>query len=826
MASFVQPLPASVPTTLDFLRIIEQVRDHAMFLVDLHGRIASWNEGVRKIIGWEAADWVGQPMDVAFTDDDQRSGVPAHELRVAADTGRADDDRWMRHRSGEHFFALGAVTRIDDDAGRPVAFLKVLSDYTGPRLAQQDRERLLASERGARRDAEDHAAALTAAIEAMPDAVWFCTPDGVITRGNAQVAALFGLAHRDALPRSMDDAVHAFHLRRERDGDVVEPNELPFAQALQGHVAESELWATRLDDGEDRFVRTTAAPIVVDGGEIVGVVAVTTDQTTRWHAHEQERELARLELMLGEREAQFRAVVQGVRNYAIFTIDVRGVISSWQAGAARLNGYSADEAIGMPFERLFTDEDRAAGLALREMEVAARTGEYQGEGLRLRRDGTTFDAAVVMTALRGPKGQLLGYLKLTQDITERKREEREREAMLREAHVARAEAERANHSKGEFLATISHELRTPLSAILGWARVLERGASDPGTLSQGLSAISRNARVQVQLIEDLLDMNRIESGHLRLDLQPVELGHVITAAIDALLPAATAKGVAIRLTRDRSSAVVSGDAGRLQQIVGNLLDNAIKFTPGGGTVTVSLVQAGGSVEIAVADTGQGIDPAFVPHVFERFQQQDSTSTRRHGGLGIGLAVVRELVRLHGGSERVESAGIGHGACFTIALPALDTTDTSTRAGAQAASAWNDNQAPMPRIDGVTVLVVDDEPDVRASAEHLLRAAGAQVFAAGNAIDGLALLRRHKPQVVLSDIAMPGHDGYELLRWVRELPDPHIRRTPAAAFTAYAQPEDRRRALAAGYQMHLVKPVPPDVLVDAVAALAARRSRAN
>ncbi len=811
--------------TLDFLRIIEQVRDHAMFLVDLQGRIASWNEGVRKILGWEAPDWVGQPMDVAFTDDDQRSGVPAQELRVAAHTGRADDNRWMRHKSGEHFFALGAVTRIDDDAGQPVAYLKVLSDFTGPRLVEEDRERLLASERAARRDAEGHAAALTAAIDAMPDAVCFCTSDGVITRSNAQVAALFGLAQRDAMPRTIDDAVHAFRMRRERDAEPIDPGELPFTRALQGHTAETELWVTRLDDGEDRFVRTTAAPVVVDGGEIVGIVAVTTDQTARWHAHEQERELTRLAMMLREREAQFRAVVQGVRNYAIYTVDVRGVISSWQAGAALLNGYSADEAIGMPFERLFTAADRAAGRPQHEMETAARTGEYKGEGLRVRRDGTTFDAAVVLTALRGPKGQLLGYLKLMQDITSRKREERERETMLREAHVARSEAERANHSKGEFLATISHELRTPLSAILGWVRVLERGASDPDTVAQGLSAISRNAKVQVQLIEDLLDMNRIESGHLRLELQPVELGHVIAAAIDAVLPVATTKGVAIRLTRDRSSAVVSGDAGRLQQIVGNLLDNAVKFTPGGGTVTVSLVQVGRSVEIAVADTGQGIDPAFVPHVFERFQQQDATSTRRHGGLGIGLAVVRELVRLHGGSERAESAGIGHGSCFTITLPALDSTGAAADAGVHA-DAGHGDPAPLPRVDGVTVLVIDDEPDVRASAEHLLRAAGAQVFAASNAIDGLALLRRHRPQVVLSDIAMPGHDGYELLRWVRELPDPQTRRTPAAAFTAYAQPEDRRRALAAGYQMHLVKPVSPDVLLDAVATLAAGRSSAN
>ena len=664
---------------------IRQVRDHAMFLIDKRGRIASWNEGVLAILGWSEADWLGQPAHVAFTPEDAAAGVPENEMRQAAETGRAGDDRWMQHKSGERFYALGAMSRIADEAGNLVGFYKVLRDATMLKEAQNERERLLESARTAKLEAE-----------------------------------------------------------------------------------------------------------------------------------RQQSELARVATALRERDEELRALTHNVRNYAIYTIDVGGRISSWHIGASLMKGYTSEQAIGMPFECLFTDEDRAAGRPQMEMEVAARSGEYEGDGQRVRRDGSRFDVAVVLTALRGQGGELLGYLKLTQDISQRKQQEREREEALGDAQAARAEAERANRSKTEFLATVSHELRTPLSAILGWTRVLEKTAPLDAHLRQGLSAISRNAQVQVQLIEDLLDMNRIELGQLRLALQPVELGSVVAAAIEAALPAASTKGVEIRPVFSIPSARVAGDPGRLQQIVGNLLDNAVKFTPPGGNVTVTLAPIDHAVEISVLDTGQGIEPAFLGRVFERFQQQESTTTRRHGGLGIGLAVVRELVRLHGGSERVESKGVGKGAKFSVTFPLLADNGVALRA---ALTAHDEAQ----RIEGVTVLLVDDEPDVRATAEQLLSDAGAIVLSASNATDALEQLQRHQPQVMLSDIGMPGHDGYELMRWVRGLADRNLRHTPAAAFTAYGSADDRLRALAAGFQLHLVKPVPPSQLVAAVAELARKRS---
>ncbi|HEY9110052.1 MAG TPA: ATP-binding protein [Roseateles sp.] len=514
-----------------------------------------------------------------------------------------------------------------------------------------------------------------------------------------------------------------------------------------------------------------------------------------------------------ESAATLQALLQGVRDYAIYTVNPQGRISSWHRGAELLKGYTAEEAVGMPFAHLFTPEDREQGQPEQELRVAADCGEYKGEGRRVRKDGSLIDVAVVLTALRSPHGELLGFLKLTQDITARRAAERARDEALRASQLARAEAERASRLKGEFLATLSHELRTPLSAILGWAHVLERGGFDADTLRHGLDAISRNARQQVQLIEDLLDMTRIESGQLRLERQPVKLDVILAAAIDSALPAATARGLVLRADFGHGDCWwVLGDPARLQQVIANLLDNAIKFTPSGGRIDVALrCTAGGEAAISVADTGQGIEPAFLPRLFERFQQQDATTTRRHGGLGIGLALVRQFVTLHGGSVAAHSDGPGRGAVFTVTLPTVESAAPPPRPAATETDAV--------RLDGIDVLLVDDEPDVRDIAAHLLRAAGARVTAAGSAEEGLRLLQQHPPSVLLSDIGMPDQNGYELIRCVRALPPEGGGRTPAAAFTAYASREDRERALEAGYQLHLAKPVAPRALVGAVARLA-------
>ena len=530
-----------------------------------------------------------------------------------------------------------------------------------------------------------------------------------------------------------------------------------------------------------------------------------------------ERGLSQVESLLHERTATLQALLHGVRDYAIYTISIDGRISSWHRGAELMKGYTAEEAVGMPFANIFTPEDRQRGQPEHELEVAARRGEYKGEGRRLRKDGSRFDVAVVLTALRGSRGELLGFLKLTQDITARRSEERSREEALRASQVARDEAERASHSKGEFLATLSHELRTPLSAILGWAHVLERGVFDAATLKHGLDAISRNAKLQVQLIEDLLDMTRIETGQMRLDQQRIELGAVIAAAIDSALPTATARGLAVHTSFGADGGWVMGDPARLQQVVANLLDNAVKFTPRGGRIDVTLGRSGDRALVTVADTGQGIAPDFLPYLFDRFQQQDATTTRRHGGLGIGLALVRQLLLLHGGTVEAHSDGPGLGASFTLTLPVVADIDVAAPLPAAAAPAQ------AARLDGLDVLLVEDEADVRAITTRILQQAGAHVTSAATAQEGLRLLQQRRPAVLLSDISMPVEDGYDLIRQVRALSFEAGGRTPAAAFTAYAGREDSERALQAGYQLHLAKPVAPEALLAAVAQLAAGRA---
>ncbi|MDQ6619771.1 MAG: ATP-binding protein [Pseudomonadota bacterium] len=401
----------------------------------------------------------------------------------------------------------------------------------------------------------------------------------------------------------------------------------------------------------------------------------------------------------------------------------------------------------------------------------------------------------------------------------------EREKLLQSERMARAEAERMSEMKDEFLATLSHELRTPLSSILGWSYVLRRGVQDPEELQRGVEAIERNARVQTQLIEDLLDMSRINSGKLRLDVQPVQPISFVEAALETVRPAADAKGIRIDSALDPKAGPIAGDPGRLQQVVWNLLSNAIKFTPKEGKVQVVLERVDSHIEIAIADTGIGIDPDFLPHVFERFRQADGSSTRQHGGLGLGLAIVKHLVELHGGTVDVYSAGDGRGATFRVLLPLLVVHRSTFPAPREHPAAARPGMAEFARVDlsGVKVLVVDDEPDARELIRRVLSDCGAEVNVAASGDDALALIPQQRPHVLVSDIGMPGMDGYDLLRKVRMLGIANGGKVPAIALTAFARSEDRTRALHAGFLVHVSKPVEPAELVATVASVAGRSS---
>jgi signal transduction histidine kinase/CheY-like chemotaxis protein len=409
---------------------------------------------------------------------------------------------------------------------------------------------------------------------------------------------------------------------------------------------------------------------------------------------------------------------------------------------------------------------------------------------------------------------------LSRYVSELQRSEEARAQLLERAQRARAEAEAANRIKDEFLATLSHELRTPLTSLLGWASVLRDAQSEPELLREGIEAIDRNARVQTQLIDDLLDVSRIVSGKLHLDVKPLDICSVTRAAIDVVRPAADAKGILLEYRAEPCLGTISADSARLHQVVWNLLSNAVKFTPQGGKIGVDVRQDGSHARVTVHDTGQGIHQEFLPRVFDRFLQADSSTTRTFGGLGLGLAVVRHLVELHGGTVSAESEGVGKGATFSVTFPLL----TDRKEPANPTHSPETICSGVGSLDGLRVLIVDDEREARLIIGTVIRRAGAEVKVCISASEGLARLVEWRPDVILSDIAMPEEDGYSFISKVRSLPNEEGRKTPAAALTAYAREEDRAQALAAGYQMHISKPIDASHLVNMVARLVGRCSQ--
>ncbi|MCU1265949.1 MAG: multi-sensor hybrid histidine kinase [Acidobacteria bacterium] len=408
------------------------------------------------------------------------------------------------------------------------------------------------------------------------------------------------------------------------------------------------------------------------------------------------------------------------------------------------------------------------------------------------------------------------------DITERRHAEDERQVLLENALAAQAEADRASNIKDEFLATVSHELRTPLTSILGWSNILSEGKVDEFTSKRAVETIVRNARAQRQLIDDLLDISRNLTGKLHLDVAPVELAPIIEAVVESMRPAADARSINLQTAMDPQTSPISGDPARLQQIVWNLLSNAIKFTPKGGRVQLWLERIESHVEITISDTGQGIDEATLPHVFDRFRQADSSSTRRHGGLGLGLYIARQLVELHGGTVTAESPGFGKGTTLRVIFPLISVHHEENRVEmTRALTRPTTLSKRQPSLNDLRVLVVDDESDARELISVVLTGCGAEVVSVGSATEALNEMNKRKFHVLVSDIGMPRMDGYALIKKVRELSAERGGEIPAAALTAYAGVEDRMRVLSAGYQMHIPKPVEPAELATVVGSLVHR-----
>ena len=522
----------------------------------------------------------------------------------------------------------------------------------------------------------------------------------------------------------------------------------------------------------------------------------------------------------GERnEARLSVTLRSIGD-AVIATDAEGRVTVLNPVAQSLTGWPESEAIGQPVERVFETVDERTRRPTPNPLTRALSSDavLPTSAVLMARDGRDIPIGDSAAAIRSADGTLQGIVVIFRDVTDERDAERLRAAALEREQAARRAAESLSRAKDEFVATVSHELRTPLNAIFGWVAMLKMGSLDEGGRTKALDVIERNTRVQAQLIEDLLDMARFIRGTVRLELQPVDLGAVVESAVDSVKPVADARRVVLSVHAPRGFAIVSGDASRLQQVAWNLLSNSIKFSDAGDQVDVRLDVEGDDAVLRVRDTGSGIDPAFLPHVFDRFRQEISDVTREHAGLGLGLSLVRHLTELHGGRVTAQSDGKDCGATFTVRLPLIGARaglDISFEPPEDPASAL----AVANALNGLDALVVDDEPDARELTAAVLMQAGAQVRTASSAREAMDLLEARTADLVVTDIAMPHATGYDLVTNLRA--DPRWSSIPVIAVTAYARAEDKARALALGFHAHVGKPYAPRTLVAVAAELAKR-----
>jgi PAS domain S-box-containing protein len=711
-------------------------------------------------------------------------------------------------------------------------------------------------------DPERARAHLAAIIASSEDAIVSKTLEGIVTSWNGAAERLFGFTAEEMIgqpilriipPELQHEEVDI--LTRIRAGKRIERYETVRVHK-HGH---------RLD------ISLTISPVYDVTGRIVGAAKIAHDITARRRAERvAQEEAAALETL--NRVGQAVAEQLDLERIAQIVTDAATKLAGAELGAFfynvtgegereshwlyALSGAPAEAAASFPFPRdrgtfeaifrdraivrsadIHADSASEAGMALGPVlpfgqlpvvsylavPVRLHTGELIGALFFGHRQHGAFTerAERLAVAIAAQASIAMANARLFQTLREREMQleqtATERQRLLESERAARSEAERLGHMKDEFLATLSHELRTPLNAIQGWATLLRQRDVKRQDLDRGLETIERNVRAQAQIVNDLLDMSRIISGKIHLEVQPLRLDEVIGNAIDAVRPSAEAKRIRILPLLDSAIGAVRGDPNRLQQVLWNLLSNAVKFTPAGGRVQVVLERVNSHVEITVEDTGIGIRAEFLPYVFDRFRQGDPATTRRYGGLGLGLSIVKNLVELHGGSVRVKSAGEGHGSTFVVALPVSSVRNEDlARVKRPAISSDPLESVELPRLDGVAVLVVDDEPDGRVLIARILENRGANVRCAASALEALELLGTGQYNILLSDIGMPDIDGYELMRRVR-LND-SLRPIPSIAVTAYARSEDRQRSLLSGYHMHLSKPIEARELIAGIASL--------
>jgi PAS domain S-box-containing protein len=642
---------------------------------------------------------------------------------------------------------------------------------------------------------------LRVTLLSLGDAVIATDDNGRVTQLNPIAETLTGWLQNEAVGRPLTDVL--IIVNEETRRPAPNPVERVLRDGMIAGLANHTVLIAR--DGREIPIDDSAAPVRTEDGRIVGAVMVFRDITQRRVI---ERERAAREHITH----QLAAIVESSDD-AILGMDLDGTITAWNSAAERMYGYAASEVIGQSI-RLLMPEGRAheENEVLDQIRTGKRVDPF--ETVRRRKDGTEFHVSLTLSPVHDGTGMVVGVSKIARDITLRKEFEEQRERILARETAARADLERASRLKDEFLAVLSHELRTPLNAVLGYAHLLATGALPPERAAHALAAIERNAQAQARLVESLLDLSRVLAGKLELDLQHVDLANIVAAAIDIIRPEVDAKGIALDVAMPAGEIAIVADGSRLQQVFWNLLLNAAKFTPKGGRIAVRVTRDDSEVRIRISDTGQGIDPQFLPKVFDRFRQEDRQRGKSPAGLGLGLAVVREMVQAHRGTVIAESEGEGRGSSFTVTLPS-NLVPAPQSSGAPDA----DDDDRWVSLAGVDVLVVDDDGDVRDLLALVLESRGATVRAVSSTSEALDAVQQRRPDVLLADLRMPDGDGYSLIRQIRARErQQHAERMPAVAVTAYASATDREKAIAAGYDSHVAKPLDTDALMRVVARL--------
>jgi PAS domain S-box-containing protein len=814
--------------------LLSEVQD-SVILTDLNGIVTFWNEGATRLFGFTAADMVGRPLVERLPDESRTEAAEWIARIVAGEGGIEFRGEWLDQRKDGSPVWIEAVTRrISDADGRPVGIMGVSRD-----ISERKRGEALLQ-------AQNRALELVAAETPLREVLtWLARI--VEEQSNQQALVSIMLVAEDgchltlgaapSLPDSLNTAVDGIDIRSGLGTccDAAAINEVVVTPDIDAAPSWHGLSHLPLQLG---LKSAWSMPIRASTGKVLGTFGTYFRECREPTAQERHvvEGLSRTAALAIERRRADEALQQSEAQFRLIADAMPQIV--W---VTRPDGYHEYfnrqwyEFTGLDYERtkgdwwsnpLHPDDQQRARQRWKQ---ALETGDLYETEYRIRRHDREYRWFLARALpVRDSNGQIIRWYGTCTDVHDQKLFHKQREQLLDSERSARTDAERASRMKDEFLSTLSHELRTPLNAILGWATILRSTpATQEADLLEGLDTIERNARAQTQIIDDLLDMSRIISGKVRLDVQRVDLASIVRGAIETMKPAAEAKGIRLQPVLDPSAAPVSGDPSRLQQVMWNLLSNAIKFTPRGGRVQVVLERVNSQVEVSVIDSGEGIKPQFLPHVFDRFRQADASTTRRHGGLGLGLAIVKQLVELHGGTVCAKSAGIGQGAAFTVTLPVTALRSEPHRAAderrhpvAAAVAAPVDSQL-RDRIAGLKVLVVDDESDSRAVVQRLLEDCDAVVIASDSAADAVNKILTERPDVLVSDIGMPEEDGYAMIRRVRALGPTNGGNVPAVALTAYARAEDRIRAVMAGFQLHLSKPVEPSELIAMVASLAGR-----